>query len=371
MDYQDDVPGPVHEGWSLVDRKLDEVHSQLDSASTEEQFQAVGLLCRETLIALTQTVFEPDRHPPVDNVDVSKTDAKRMLEGYLAAELKGGSNEIPRKYAKASVDLANYLQHKATATFRQAAICAEATNSVVRLVNILEGRSGTGFPTVIDKFKTKLMDYRNWQYDGISRAVYLLNPDYTIEIEETKPEYGTGNYWWGNLLYEKPSLSSYNLRCKGETVRELLVVHFRDECLTIPFPSVKTTTDPWDGQSNTQGIDFYGDVFYYTKDSLEFSLLYHIRMMVPSRQHMALTVPIESQLKPRIIRLPFVFLEDDSEVNDLTDEIKQRILEFVRMKEKMEQDSNESDEEHERMMVERRFSEWVFELWESQQRSQV
>ena len=36
-------------GWQRVDRTVTEMRSRLASANTEEQFQAVGLLCRETL----------------------------------------------------------------------------------------------------------------------------------------------------------------------------------------------------------------------------------------------------------------------------------------------------------------------------------
>ena len=77
-------------GWAKVDRALGEIRKRPEEASTEEQFQAVGLLCRETLISLGQTVYDPARHKPVDGVEPSPTDAKRMLEGYLASELAGG-----------------------------------------------------------------------------------------------------------------------------------------------------------------------------------------------------------------------------------------------------------------------------------------
>ncbi len=126
-------------GWSRVDRNLGEVRTRLESATTEEQFQAVGLLSREALISLAQTVFDPNQHPSHDNVEVSKTDAKRMLDRYLAVEVDGKSNSIIRKHAKASLDLANALQHKRTATFRDAALCAEATTSVVNIIAILSG----------------------------------------------------------------------------------------------------------------------------------------------------------------------------------------------------------------------------------------
>jgi len=127
-------------GWARVDRGLGEIRRRLEEASTEEQFQTVGLLCRETLISLAQTVYEPSLHKPVDGVTPSETDAKRMIEAYLARELGGRTNEVARRHARAALALANDLQHERTANFRQAALCAEATASVVNLIAIISGR---------------------------------------------------------------------------------------------------------------------------------------------------------------------------------------------------------------------------------------
>lgn len=126
-------------GWPLVDRQLGEVRSRLQAASTEEQFQAVGLLCREVLISLAQTVFHPELHPPLDGVGASETDAKRMLDRYLAIEVIGSSNALARKQAKGALQLANELQHRRTASFREAALCAEATASLTNLIAIISG----------------------------------------------------------------------------------------------------------------------------------------------------------------------------------------------------------------------------------------
>ena len=132
---------PEHTGWSLVDRQLGEARKVLESASTEEQFQSVGLHCRETLISLAQTVFDPDQHPPVrgDDVEASVIDGKRMLDRFLAVEVSGRSNTQARRLAKVSLDLANDLQHRRTANFRQAALCAEATASVINIIAIISG----------------------------------------------------------------------------------------------------------------------------------------------------------------------------------------------------------------------------------------
>ena len=127
-------------GWARVDRAVGEMRRLLEQASTEEQFQSVGLYCREILISVAQAVYEPARHPSPDGVRPSETDAKRMLEAFISVELSGGANEVARRYARASVDLANELQHRRTAEFRQSALCAEATAAVVNVVAISSGR---------------------------------------------------------------------------------------------------------------------------------------------------------------------------------------------------------------------------------------
>jgi hypothetical protein len=134
-------PGKEYEptGWARVDRTANEMRQRLSSASNEEQFQAVGLLGRELLISAAQEVFRPKEHPTLDGITASKTDARRMLEAYIAATLAGSANEYVRKHAKAALDLAVQLQHKRTATYREAAICVEATISVVNLTAIIAG----------------------------------------------------------------------------------------------------------------------------------------------------------------------------------------------------------------------------------------
>ena len=127
-------------GWKKVDRQIGEARSQLESAENEEQFQAVGLILREALISLAQVAYNPKRHPIIDGKNPSETDAARMLEALFEAELKGGVNEEARAHAKAALRLANALVHKRTATFKEAALCAEASAAVVNLVAIICGR---------------------------------------------------------------------------------------------------------------------------------------------------------------------------------------------------------------------------------------
>ena len=131
---------PEPTGWPRVDRQIGELRLRLREASNEDQFQSVGHLCREALISVAQAVYDRQRHPPLDGVAPSPTDAKRMLEAFLAVELAGSDHAAARKHARAAFDLANELQHKRTAVFRDATLCAEAAVSVIRIVAIVVGR---------------------------------------------------------------------------------------------------------------------------------------------------------------------------------------------------------------------------------------
>jgi hypothetical protein len=126
-------------GWARVDRTVGEVRNRLASARSEEQFQAVGLLCRDVLLSLAQAVYVPERHPSPDGVAIGETDSRRMIEAFMLVELSG-ANEEARKHARSALALANALVHRRTAGFRDAAMCAEATTSVINVSAILSGR---------------------------------------------------------------------------------------------------------------------------------------------------------------------------------------------------------------------------------------
>lgn len=134
------APPDTSTGWPRVDRTINETRRRLAEAANEEQFQAVGLLCREALISLAQAVHNPTNHPPTDGTIPSESDAKRMFDAYIAVELAGSSHAAARRHANAAYDLANDLQHRRTANFRQASLCVEATSSVVSVIAIVSGR---------------------------------------------------------------------------------------------------------------------------------------------------------------------------------------------------------------------------------------
>lgn len=114
--------------------------SRLEIANNEEQYQAIGMLGRETLITIAQQVFSSAMHPTLDGVDASSTDAKRMLEAFLQYKLANSSEKV-RKFAKSSVDLCNQLTHDRSATKCDASICLVAVTAVASLISLAQKSS--------------------------------------------------------------------------------------------------------------------------------------------------------------------------------------------------------------------------------------
>lgn len=140
LELPDAVEIPEPTGWERVDRAISKAKAQLSSAKHEEDFQHVGLLCREVLISLGQAVYDPTVHSSVDGIQPSPTDAGRTIEAFIAHVAAGSSNENVRRHVRTSLKLAVELQHGRNADFRDAALCLEATSSVTNSVAILAGR---------------------------------------------------------------------------------------------------------------------------------------------------------------------------------------------------------------------------------------
>lgn len=130
------VPQRDETGWERVDRALSKARQMLERATAEEDFQAIGLLCREVTISLAQAVYDPVGHPSVDGIVIGPADANRMLDAFFAVEFHGSSEKEVRAHARASLALSLNLQHRRTATRTLAALCLEATSSTVAVVSI-------------------------------------------------------------------------------------------------------------------------------------------------------------------------------------------------------------------------------------------
>ena len=198
------------------------------------------------------------------------------------------------------------------------------------------------------RFSTILEDSSNWVYDGINKAYYTIDPDFTIEIGEVEHE--GGNYWWQNVLVEKPNQYSYYLKYKNAVIEELPVVHFYNENLKIPFPGIEFITYP--NSDDGLDADFYCDLYYFQTGTLAYSLFKHLREIETSKiTEKTLSSPIESQIKAPIISLPFFILER---------QVLSKYQEFMIKRPQLIEERFFGGD-YSRWDIEKMFSEWVYD----------
>ena len=126
-------------GWTDIGNALNVIRAKLDVASDVNAYAEVGLLCRRVLVQMGQTIFDPEKHPPLgaDDAEVSLDDVKRIVARYLEVEMAGPSRQTVRQCVRSAVDLASQLVHSSNSTYRDATLCAQATFNIIGLFYIL------------------------------------------------------------------------------------------------------------------------------------------------------------------------------------------------------------------------------------------
>lgn len=210
-----------------------------------------------------------------------------------------------------------------------------------------------------ERFIDVLIDYKNWKYDGISKAFYDIDPDYTIEIGGD--EGSGGKFWWEEGLFEKPDRCYYYLKYKGVELYKLLVVRFRSENLQIPFPNVEFITHP--EKDDGCETDVYCDLFYYLKNTIEYSLFEHIRALEVSEvTSKSFSTPIETQIKPPIIKLPFLIFDSEDRLKLVCKRLVDNYSDFLEVKSESNDIKSSGDEMRKRYATERLFTEWAYNV---------
>ncbi len=126
-----------------VIRRADQAETRLDSAVEVEDFQAVGMLLRESLISLVQALRR--RVPLEDHVEKPKdADFVGWSELLMNELCSGRSNKDLRQYlktmAKESWQLANWLTHTRSATKTASSIAKHSCQAIIgHYIQILEG----------------------------------------------------------------------------------------------------------------------------------------------------------------------------------------------------------------------------------------
>ena len=128
--------------WTRIKRTVAKIKSDSASAQNEEDFQSIGLLCRDVLISLAQAVYDPIIYGDKDEEgkSIGKADAVRMIGNYFNVKLKGKQTKELRDYAKASNAIANQLTHKRTATRTDMLLTMSSTIALINFIGILEDK---------------------------------------------------------------------------------------------------------------------------------------------------------------------------------------------------------------------------------------
>ncbi len=121
-------------GWPKVDQEISELRRRFASASTPQDYRAIGTHCVGVLEALGMTVYDPAKHlrtgetlPPLDKT-------KQRIGRFIEDAVPGQNNQDVRGLTIKAVELAQHVKHSQTSTRRDAGI---ASDSVILLANIL------------------------------------------------------------------------------------------------------------------------------------------------------------------------------------------------------------------------------------------
>jgi hypothetical protein len=130
-------------------RKWQQAGDALDEAEEAEDFQSVGMRCRESLIAMAKTLAKPEMVPPGDAAP-KRADVPAWSERIANHVAHGSSAEHVRGYMKAVAkrcwDLVSWLTHASAATKADAVMALEATQHVLATFGTAMFRHAHGIP---------------------------------------------------------------------------------------------------------------------------------------------------------------------------------------------------------------------------------
>lgn len=129
--------------WDRIKRIVTKIKRDCHTAVNAEDFQEIGLLCREVIISLAQAVYNPNLHGDKDEngVTIGNNDAVRMIGNYINKELTGSSNKDLRAYAKATNALTNRLTHERNATKRDMLLTVSSTIALINFIGVIAGKT--------------------------------------------------------------------------------------------------------------------------------------------------------------------------------------------------------------------------------------
>lgn len=130
-------------------RKWTQAAEAADQADEPEEYQAVGMRCREALLAFVKAAASPELVP--HGQGAPKAGDFKAWAGLLAAKwIPGSGTKQMRSYLKSSADatwqLVNWLTHTTEANRYDAVTAASATEGVLLALATAYGRHSHGLP---------------------------------------------------------------------------------------------------------------------------------------------------------------------------------------------------------------------------------
>jgi hypothetical protein len=150
MASQRGAPNPAHKSrFTPVWRRWEQAAESYDNAEEAEDFQAVGMKCRETLIQFVRALAKPEIVPAGEEAS-KRADVVGWANLIANSVAPGDRNSYVRGHLKAisksAWDLANWLTHQSGATRHDAQIVLDATQSVIDTFGTAVMRHESGAP---------------------------------------------------------------------------------------------------------------------------------------------------------------------------------------------------------------------------------
>ncbi len=117
----------------ILFRKLKIVATLIDSAVEIEEFQSIGVQCREVLIELGNLIYSSEMAGENEQPQASnfKRKAELFVQFYLAGAENSDYRSIIKKMTEATWDYASKITHSSNATFYEVSSCVTLCTSLV------------------------------------------------------------------------------------------------------------------------------------------------------------------------------------------------------------------------------------------------
>lgn len=159
-------------------RKLKSVALLIDTAKEIEDFQSVGVHCREILIELGNHIYEPtmagaDEQPQASNF---KRKSERFIQFYLTGSENADYRSIIKKLTESTWEYTNKITHSSSATYYEASTCVMLCISLVGVYeNIIQKVYDpiSQYKCSVCKSKKLIIDGDDSDENGVVQKLYL------------------------------------------------------------------------------------------------------------------------------------------------------------------------------------------------------